>query len=104
MLEAPVFEAAVQGYLMAVSLILAIGAQNAFVLRQDFGERAAGPAAARELGIHSGKTGGKAGAGGARELAAAPDTGMLIEFSREAGHGISKTVCLYSIRKIGWFV
>lgn len=28
------FEAAVQGYLMAVSLILAIGAQNAFVLRQ----------------------------------------------------------------------
>ncbi len=28
------FEAAVQGYLVAVSLILAIGAQNAFVLRQ----------------------------------------------------------------------
>ena len=27
-------EAAVQGYLVAVSLILAIGAQNAFVLRQ----------------------------------------------------------------------
>jgi L-lysine exporter family protein LysE/ArgO len=33
-LEAPVFQAAVQGYLVAVSLILAIGAQNAFVLRQ----------------------------------------------------------------------
>ena len=28
------FDAAVQGYLVAVSLILAIGAQNAFVLRQ----------------------------------------------------------------------
>ena len=28
------FEAAVQGYLVAISLILAIGAQNAFVLRQ----------------------------------------------------------------------
>ena len=27
-------EAAIQGYLVAVSLILAIGAQNAFVLRQ----------------------------------------------------------------------
>lgn len=30
----PVLEAAVQGYLVALSLILAIGAQNAFVLRQ----------------------------------------------------------------------
>lgn len=30
----PVLEAAVKGYLVAVSLILAIGAQNAFVLRQ----------------------------------------------------------------------
>ncbi|MFZ1512034.1 MAG: LysE family transporter, partial [Tabrizicola sp.] len=30
----PVLEAAVNGYLVAVSLILAIGAQNAFVLRQ----------------------------------------------------------------------
>ena len=28
------FEAAVNGYLVALSLILAIGAQNAFVLRQ----------------------------------------------------------------------
>ncbi|RYE39689.1 MAG: amino acid transporter, partial [Hyphomicrobiales bacterium] len=28
------FEAAVQGYLVSLSLILAIGAQNAFVLRQ----------------------------------------------------------------------
>lgn len=32
--EAGVVEAAVHGYLVAVSLILAIGAQNAFVLRQ----------------------------------------------------------------------
>jgi L-lysine exporter family protein LysE/ArgO len=33
-LEAPILQAAVQGYLVALSLILAIGAQNAFVLRQ----------------------------------------------------------------------
>jgi len=34
MVEAPVLQAVVQGYLVAISLILAIGAQNAFVLRQ----------------------------------------------------------------------
>lgn len=36
------FEAAVQGYLVAVSLILAIGAQNAFVLRQGLRREHAG--------------------------------------------------------------
>jgi L-lysine exporter family protein LysE/ArgO len=35
-----VLEAAVQGYLVAISLIAAIGAQNAFVLRQGIAARA----------------------------------------------------------------
>lgn len=34
MVMSPVLEAALNGYLVAISLILAIGAQNAFVLRQ----------------------------------------------------------------------
>jgi L-lysine exporter family protein LysE/ArgO len=41
-----VFEAAVQGYLVALSLILAIGAQNAFVLRQGLRREHVGPVVA----------------------------------------------------------
>jgi hypothetical protein len=66
----------------------------AFVLRQDFGERSARPAAARKFGIQRRKTGGNARAAGAREFVAAPDAGMLIEFGCEAGHDISKN-CMF---------
>jgi hypothetical protein len=55
----------------------------AFVLRQDFGERAAGPAAARKFGIQRRKASGNARAGGARKFTAAPDAGMAFEFGGE---------------------
>ncbi len=57
---------------------------DAFVLRQDFSERAAGPAAARQLGVERGKTGGNAGVAGAREFGPAPDARVLAEFGSEA--------------------
>jgi len=66
----------------------------AFVLRQDFGERPAGPAAARQFRIQGGKAGGDPRAGGTRKFAAAPDAGMSVESGREAGHGISKS-CMF---------
>ncbi len=42
----PMLEAAVNGYLVALSLILAIGAQNAFVLRQGLRREHVGPVVA----------------------------------------------------------
>ena len=50
-------------------------------LRQDFGERAAGPAAPGEFCIQDGKSGGQPGVRGESEMAAAPDAWMVSEFS-----------------------